>query len=79
MVKNHNVGSYVPAQPDRYKLKKKERFSVHTDVGKLARWQVRRHRWNWTEGHPYVGLMVVQDDGNPFWRCSERCFPPRFS
>src|SRR5918996_5356753 len=23
------------------------------------------------EGHPYVGLMVAQDeDGNPLWRCS---------
>jgi len=30
------------------------------------------------EGHPYVGLMVAQDeDGNPLWRCSGTLISPR--
>src|SRR5688572_7772276 len=29
------------------------------------------------EGHPYVGLMVAQDeDGNPLWRCSGTLLSP---
>lgn len=30
------------------------------------------------EGHPYVGLMVAQDeDGNPLWRCSGTLIAPK--
>lgn len=30
------------------------------------------------EGHPYVGLMVAQDeDGNPLWRCSGTLIAPQ--
>ena len=29
------------------------------------------------DGHPYVGLMVAQDeDGNPLWRCSGTLLSP---